>query len=236
MKKIFTLILYVLAGLCANMSFAQSDLEAINPQTVVYGTTDDFLLTTTFDVKNNSASPINVRVRRNIISEIPGTYNYFCWEQCYTPPVSISPTYITIGPGQSVPNFYADYQPMGNAGSSFIEYCFFQDQNQINQTCVTIEFQVSIASAVSNAELGEIGLPQPNPAFDLVRFPYSLNNTAKNASITLFNLVGQQVKQVPLTGQSGMVEINVSDLHSGIYMYSFMSENQMISTGKLIVK
>ncbi len=236
MKKTFTLLLLLLVCLSANISFAQSDLEAIDPQTIVYGTTDDALLTTSFDIKNNSSYTLNVKVRKFIISEVPGTYNYFCWEQCYTPQVYISPTSIPIGPGQSVPNFYADYLPVGNAGSTTVEYCFYDETDFTNQTCVTIEFQVSVASAVKNADLGQIGLPQPNPAYDVVRFQYSLNQSAQHATITLYNLVGQQVKQVPLTAQNGILEINISDLQAGIYMYSFMSASRMISNGKLIVK
>lgn len=236
MRKFSTFFTLAIAVFAAGVAIAQTDLEAIEPQTLVTGTTADALLTEGFDIRNNSSETINVKVRRFVIEEVPGTYNYFCWEQCYTPPVSVSPTSIPIGPGQTVSNFYADYQPMGIPGSSTFEYCFYDESNFSNQTCVTITFDVSVASSTAESERGSVGYAQPNPAFDLVRIPFSLNEIISNANLHLYNMVGQLVKSQNIATSEGFIEFNVSSLPSGLYMYGLMNKGEMISSGKLVVK
>ncbi len=237
MKNIYLFILLIGSSFVSTLAIGQSDLEAIDPQTIVIGTTEDLLLTNGFDIRNNSDGVINVKVRRFILEEVPGTYNYFCWEQCYTPAVSISPTSIPIGAGQSVSNFYADYQPYGNVGTTIVEYCFYDENDFSNQTCVTIEFQVSTASSVEDASVGKIGLPQPNPSSTgIVSFQYELNQPLNSGNITIYNLIGQEVKKHNLVSQEGLATINIGDLNAGLYMYSFINDGKRISTGKLIVR
>jgi hypothetical protein len=225
-----------LAALSASTVFAQPDIEPINPTTIVNGTADEFLLQTSFDIKNNTDQTLYVKVRRNELEIVEGTLNYFCWHQCYTPNTSISPTGIEIAPGESVPNFYADYQPFENEGSSFVEYCFFDDNNTDTETCVTIEFRVGASLSVQEPVHIDLGYPQPNPAVDQTFIPFELKTQNKGASLVIYNLLGSEIKRQAVTGISGNIELQVSDLQSGLYIYSFFNGNELLSSNRLVVR
>lgn len=69
----------------------------------------------------------------------------------------------------------------------------------------------------------------PNPATN--KFTVDLGNDEK-ANIQLFNLVGQQVYNETITGSA---QVNVSNLHSGVYMLK-VNQNGKVTTTKVVVK
>ena len=48
-------------------------------------------------------------------------------------------------------------------------------------------------------------------------------------------MVGKIVKETELTDKKGTAKINVDDLNSGIYFYSFIVDGKAISTKKLVI-
>ena len=232
---LFKLSVLAITLMAAQAGYSQS-LEAIDPQEVVMGTVEDELLQESFDIRNNSEITVFVKVRREEISVVEGTLNYFCWFQCYTPNTSVSPTSLAIAPGQSVPNFYADYQPYGIAGSSFIKYCFYDENNPSDETCVIIEYRVSDVTSVNNAELVSVGNPQPNPASDVTKIPYVLRESNKGAALVVYNILGSEIKRQSVSGTSGTITLDVSDLQSGVYIYSFYNDNRLLASSRLVVR
>lgn len=69
----------------------------------------------------------------------------------------------------------------------------------------------------------------PNPATN--KFTVDLGNDEK-ANIQLFNLVGQMVYSETITGRA---DVNVANLHSGVYMLK-VNQNGKVSTTKVVVK
>lgn len=232
---LFKISILAITLFAAQAGYSQS-LEAIDPQEVVEGTIADELLQESFDIRNNSDITVFVKVRREETSVVEGSLNYFCWYQCYTPSTNVSPTSLAIAPGESVPNFYADYQPMGNAGSSFIKYCFFDENNPSDETCVTVEYRVSDVTAVNEAALVSVGNPQPNPATDFTKIPYVLRENNKGAALVVYNILGSEIKRQSVAGTSGNITLDVSDLQSGVYIYSFYNDNRLLSSSRLVVR
>ena len=232
---LFKISVLAITLLAAQAGYSQS-LEAIDPQLVIEGTVEDELLQESFSIQNNSDITVNVKVRREEISIVEGSLNYFCWFQCYTPNTSVSPTSIAIAPGESVPNFYADYQPYGNAGSSFIKYCFYDENNPSDEICVTIEYRVSLVSSVNNVDLVSIGNPQPNPASDFTQIPYVLRENNKGAALVVYNILGSEIKRQSISGKSGNITLDVSDLQSGVYIYSFYNDNRLLASSRLVIR
>ncbi len=106
MKKIVLTLsaLFVLAGLQA-----QNSLSILTLETDVWGSVETSIMQSIGTIENtNGTAAIAVRAERITIDTVPGTQNYFCWEQCYEPPTSISPTTISLDPGQRMEQFYAD--------------------------------------------------------------------------------------------------------------------------------
>lgn len=225
-----------LIGLLAVSSLNAQSIQTIDAPEVINGTTDDNLVQANFDVKNTSNSTINVGVRRVEDTILEGTVNYFCWIQCYLPHVDESPSPLPIGAGETVSNFYADYEPHGVEGSSFITYCFYDYDNPDDETCVTVEYNISGTSAIDDAEAVVIGSPQPNPAVDRALIPFELKDNNENAKLVVYNILGSEIKTVPVQGTEGTIDLNVSDLQAGLYIYSFYNSNKLLSSSRLVVK
>lgn len=77
----------------------------------------------------------------------------------------------------------------------------------------------------------------PNPSNSEVNFNFGLNEAAKNVSIQITNTIGQVVKNINVGRAQGSVnqKVNVSDLSSGLYIYTIDVDGQKTSN-KLMVK
>lgn len=233
MKNYLSIIL--LSFFIPLLSFSQS-LELIDPEEVVSGTPQNDLLVLNFDVMNTSNIAVDIKVIRNVISEVQGTANYFCWELCYGPGTDLSPTALTIQPGQTVSNFYADYLPNGYQGVTTIEYCFFNVNDPSDEICHTVEFNVSSTTAVDEQEAISLGNARPNPATGNTMIPFKMKGSNQSATLVVYNLVGQEVLNIPVNGMEGVINLDVNSLQSGIYLYTLLNNNAVLSSKKLIVR
>lgn len=102
----------------------------------------------------------------------------------------------------------------------------------------TINPKPWISLRVTCNDCGVVNVPEieknnltvyPNPATN--KFTVDLGNDEK-ANIQLFNLVGQQVYSETITGSA---QVNVSNLHSGVYMLK-VNQNGKVTTTKVVVK
>jgi hypothetical protein len=217
---------------------AQNSLSVLSIDNAVWGSAEVTLMQTVGTVENtNGLGPIAVRAERITIDTIPGTQNYFCWEQCYEPPISISPTTITLDPGQRMDQFYADYKPNGIAGVSTLQYCFYDDTNHADSACVTVRFTASPLGVQDVFRGNQSGISEsyPNPAKTFANINYALNSGWSKAEITVFSMLGSKVKNVNLTGDQGTLKMDVANLPSGMYFYTLSVDGKGISTKKMLV-
>jgi hypothetical protein len=231
-------LLSVFAMMFASALFAQNSLTLPSIDDFVWGSINDNLIQAEGTVENtNGSSPIDVRVERITIDTVPGTQNYFCWEQCYEPPTSISPTAMTINPGQRIEQFYADYKPNGIAGISTLAYCFYDDNNQADSVCVTIRFSASPVG-IQDVFLGNqsgISESYPNPAKSVAKINYALSAGWQHAELKIYSMLGAQFREINLLEDQGTLKLNVSDLPSGMYFYTLMVDDKNIATKKMLV-
>lgn len=79
----------------------------------------------------------------------------------------------------------------------------------------------------------------PNPTSSVINFDMNFENSAKNVTITLTNLVGQPVRTMELGAMTAQVDrretMNVSDLTPGFYFYTIKADNQKL-TDKILIK
>ncbi len=75
----------------------------------------------------------------------------------------------------------------------------------------------------------------PNPASSFVSMKYDVNEYAKSAKIVLFDMLGKEVKQLIIGDKQGVAKINVSDLSSGVYFYSFLVDEKAVVTKKIVI-
>ncbi|AXG69680.1 chaperone of endosialidase [Kordia sp. SMS9] len=76
---------------------------------------------------------------------------------------------------------------------------------------------------------------RPNPFTDQTVINYTLPNNAK-ATISVFDMSGKFVRDYNLSSQKGQVTINSSEIGKGMFIYSLVSNGDIMVTKKMIVK
>jgi uncharacterized membrane protein YciS (DUF1049 family) len=82
----------------------------------------------------------------------------------------------------------------------------------------------------------EISNIYPNPAHDLVKFNYVINDPNMKVKITIRNVLGSVVREEELSHQSRQLEISVNEYTAGMYFYTLSINNQSVITKKFLVK
>jgi hypothetical protein len=242
MKKILLTVLSIFAF--AMMQAGSLELY-FNGAVVAHGSTiqvmgnpADEVIQAIVNVKNTSSAALDVKCKK-LIHEgdtLPLTVNTFCWGLCFPPFIYISQDPVNIQPGETVEEFYGDYNPLNVIGISKVTYVFFDMNNVNDSTAITVEYNASPASVTDLSKGVKFSEAYPNPSTNLVNVDYALTSTISNASIVISNMLGSRVKEIPLTQQSGRIQIPVSGFVNGIYFYSLVGNDQVILTRKFIVK
>lgn len=195
--KIRFISFVLLFSLYSFSSIAQS-LVVSELDSIAVGTVDDFEIVGHATVTNMSDSTITGAVKRidegyNDLTDL----NAFCWLQCYGPNDSVSPTFITLEPGESTTNFsghvYPDASAVPMEGS--IDYVFFDLNNPSDSTLITIKYiATAVATPVKNIEEKTINL-FPNPASELVNFEADFNIKSYEVYLMDGSLLRQSIVQ-----------------------------------------
>src|SRR5687768_16780888 len=246
MKKLY--IAFLLVSL-SGISFAQSTFiistkltpvadmvtaqgTDVTGDTVEFFNSDEYsLITAPLMVVNPNGTTKTIRVRRTILSVISGSSNYFCWDLCYSPGVSVSGTLPVAANDTNVSNFYADYDPLGNSGTTYINYKFYNDGDTTEFASTTVKF-TSGTVGIEDQEL-IISNVYPNPASDFINFDYILGN--HKGKITIADMTGKTVRSAILPEGSTKHSFSLEGLTEGIYIYTFYGDNKAISTRKFII-
>lgn len=219
------------------IGIAQS-LEVENPMFEISGTLENSTLEAHWDVLNTSSSAVSVKLSRELIQEIDGSRNNFCWGvQCYGFGTDVSPQPAIIEPGATESTFHGYYEHQGNLGTTEIKYCFFDEFDDSDEVCITTTFRIEEEIiGVEEFEIkNELGNVSPNPMVGLSSFSYQFNNHSNNNRVVIYNLIGAVVKEFPLIASQGVVILNGQDFETGIYLYSLIVDGQKVSTKRLVV-
>jgi hypothetical protein len=196
--------------------------------------TDDEIVVEMF-VTNNTADPIPVMVKKVETSMVPGTASLFCWGLCFAPSVYVSPDPLTInGNTTNETDFSGHYLPSGIPGMSVIRYVFFDQRNPNDSVCFNTNFQaypLGISGLTGTNALSAY----PNPASSKVTIAFAGMESA-SGKVIIRNLLGENVKEIAVSGTSGKVLFDATDLNSGIYFYSLVINGNAVATKKLVVR
>lgn len=157
-----------------------------------------------------------------------------CYASSSTSPSS--PALLNAGQSISYANndmdaFSGYYDPAETAGVTTVEYCFYDEINPSDRTCVVITYDVgSISSISENHKL--TGKFYPNPTKDVLYFDYFLN---KSADLIFMDVLGNQVISTNLLYPETR-QIDLSELPKGIYFCSLVVDKKVLIHEKIIVK
>lgn len=232
MKKLLLIISCLSIGFS---SFGQG-LEFLNLETKV-GEPSSEDIGNYFTVKNASDQERAIKVYREAVN-MYGQSNWFCWVLCWGDFVSDSPYPITLAPGESTEEFSAHFNPAGMVADDWqMRYCFYDVADSANfQYCTMVNFSTDGPVSVNEADRVKLGNPQPNPATDRIQIPFEVLTSVNRMEIAMYNVLGSEVKREVVFGTEGIIELEVSDLVSGLYIYSLLDDNGILSSGRIVVQ
>lgn len=237
MKKTFVFSSLLLVSY---LGFSQS-VELVNPVTNVEATaatlTGSGEMVAEWPVTNITSGAVPIKARREIISEIAGSQNYFCWGVCYDVNTNVSVLSQTIQAQDTNFTFYAHYKPLGNIGQTDINYCFFNTSNTTDAACHTVHycFECTVDVAELKPQLLSLDLQGANPIHGLTMMNYQLPTGQNQGKLVIFDLAGNLVKSAVVKGNAGSVILASEDFVAGIYLIQVQSGKE-VSSIKIVVE
>jgi len=233
MKKILQLsfILFLAATLKSN-----GQAVHLTPGNLYY--TGDFnsVIDAHVTVDNQSANTINVWAERTVNNLATGHKSNFCWAGlCYSFSTTVSTNPDTIAPFSSDVFFRGDLNPFGNVGVSTVCYNFYNNLDHTDSASICFTYDMTTGINDPGNNVSAISVPQPNPADHMTTIAYNLTGNNKDYEIAIYNILGNLVKRVAFPYKTGAIMISTSELKSGVYFYSLVSGNKVLSTSKLVV-
>ena len=195
-------------------------------------------------VKNISVDSINVICQKTNITLPLGmpvwAGSSYCFAGTCYPTSSTNPSSSAIlasGQAFSFDNNDTDahsgyFNTGGISGLASVEYCFFDENNPSDETCVVITYNISAPTAMDDYQpFTKLGDFYPNPTSEMVYFTFNGNA----ATLKLIDILGNNVKEI-LLSQEGIQKLDLSDMNKGIYFGNLIVNNEVVSIKKLIIK
>lgn len=238
-KSILTLMLLAAIGYVSAQSLqfelngtVFNDGDAIECTNVVYG---EYLQE--MQIHNLTSNDLNVIVEKEIVEDLEGTMNFFCWGQCFSPDVFVSPNPVTVAAN----SLNADTDPLSfhamfddNVfGYVVVRYYSYDERHPDDRASIIVKFHKSGEGIDSYLRPMLMSQAYPNPASSLVNFDYDFNG---NLTAVVYNIVGQEVLRQDLNASSGQMSFSVADLNDGIYFCTMMVNGRAYTTRKFVVK
>jgi len=245
MKNIFLFLLlialFVFQGYSQSLVLKDKDGNDItNGNFTVNGIPSASVLKAEIFLHNALEEDIDVWAKKIEIEIVPYTFNTFCWvNHCYTPQVFESEGALSLDAGATslATDFYGEYYPEGNSGTSVVKYEFFSRNESFETVSVTVSYSAVDATSASMPRLNQVRIsdPRPNPARDFTVFDYNLPFDTRSARLVIRNLTGTIVMEAPMDPSGSRIRIETTSLNNGVYLYSFVVNEQVILTRKLII-
>lgn len=210
-----------------DVSNATLNLSGEDPQLII--DTELHLINT-----SNHAVDILMKKRYNYIVE--GSDTYFCLSLCYPATVFQSTQAVNLcggctlegGDGLSV-----HFRPRGFYGQSQVVYTLWPVGSEADSVTLTLNYTI-----------GQINAPEysamqtsvyPNPASTSVSFEHPFKSS-RNNFVVISNMLGSEVKRLPISNPQTKNTLSVADLMPGVYFYTIYDGGVAVRTNRLIIK
>jgi hypothetical protein len=109
-----------------------------------------------------------------------------------------------------------------------------EQQQQIDELEQTIIKLTQTPNSLISKGIGMLGQNHPNPVKDGTNIQYKIPQGSNLAQLLITDTFGRQIKTIQLTA-SGVVNVDVTSLASGVYYYALIIDNKTIQTRKMNV-
>lgn len=244
MKKLFfTLALLVSVFALAAQSYTVTEKETGNvvengANYYVYGdgVATGGELNIEFDVTANE----NVRLigEKVEVQVVENTQNYFCWGNCFLSTIYVSDP-VSLEEGQmevfSMHYMYDNVIEDVAGLEQIMQYYLYPANNPDDKFVINVIFKYSLDGVEDISSIGEFSNAYPMPASDVVNFDYNFASSVNSAMVAVYNMMGQEVLRSDISGMSGKLSLNVSDLADGVYFYSLVVNGKVEKSSKLAI-
>lgn len=251
MLKRYASFLLVLTGIHVQaqvpsfMELRDSDGSLVNGQFLtVIGGSNEFSLYKAVSATLTGGAPRVVNVRRYEVDVQPGTFNYFCWGQCYAPReagqtaiwTASAQDALLLEPGQTANNFSAYHMPSGLVGNSTYRYVWFDTALPTDSVWCDIQFRaidnVGVEELRATANLGVY--PNPSRGGD-VQFSLQLRNVDQALDLVVFNALGERVRTITVRPDQLNARLGSDLLAEGLYFASLLRGGTTLATQRFVV-
>ena len=188
-------------------------------------------------IRNLTSQDWNVLVKKEVIEDLEGVSNYFCWGLCFGPDTYVSPNPVAV-PANSITavgalSFHAMFEE-NVFGKVQVKYSAYDERHPEDAVTINVVFHKS-GEGVHEVAAVRFGQAYPNPASSVVNFDYNVN-ASDRASVSVYNLLGQEVMNLPINTLQDRLSISVADLNNGIYFCNLFVNGSAVKTEKFVVK
>ena len=188
-------------------------------------------------LRNLTSGDLEVIVEKEVVEDLEGAINFFCWGSCFGPDTYVSPRPVTIAAdaltNEEALSFHVLFDE-GVYGKVKMKYSAYDESNPSQRVTINVVFRRS-GVGVQETNAVRFGQAYPNPASSVVNFDYNLN-VGDKVSVAIYNLLGQEVMKQQMNGMQGRLSISVADLNDGIYFCNLFVNGCAVKTEKFVVK
>lgn len=188
-------------------------------------------------IRNLTDQDLNVMIEKEVIADLEGVINYFCWGLCFGPDVTVSPNPVTVAANSVTSTGALSFHAMFEEnvyGKIEVKYSAYDERHPEDRVTINVVFHKSGESVADNT-LPMMSFAYPNPASSTVNFDYTLP-ASSHALAVVYNIVGQEVMRQELDAFEGRLTLSVNDLQDGIYFCNLTQNGQTVTTTKFVVK
>lgn len=235
MKKTYLFLALLVSVVFANaqvFNLYYEDEPFSNELTVALDPTSGLAMTFIY-MENTTAEDVTFRIHKNITQIPTGNSMLMCFgENCLDTDIS---GFQTVAAGEMFTHFDVLYTFSNEVNASAIFTILDADSNALQTFTLNYVNEESLINDVKDVPLHLTAAPIP--ASTNTTISYSIPEKYTSARIIVKNTLGSVVKAMNVpTGKSGKVNMDVSNLNSGVYFYSIIADGQTLSTKKLVVK
>ena len=238
-KTIFTLMFLAVTGWVSAQSLrfeweghAYSDGETIECTNDEYEV-GEFIQH--MQIRNLTSGNLNVIVEKEVVENLEGAMNWYCWGLCFAPDTYVSYPVLVAANSLNTDDlsFHVLYEePV--FGKVMMKYSAYDENHPSDRVTINVVFNKSDVG-VYEATAVHFGQAYPNPASSVVSFDYNIN-AGDRAYVSIYNLLGQEVKTQQVNGVQTRLSVSVTDLNEGIYFCKLFVNGCAVTTEKFVVK
>ena len=237
-KSIFTLMLLAVMGYVSAQSLRfELDGNVYSEGETIVCTNDEYgygEYIQHMQLRNLTSDDLSVIVEKEVVEDLEGTMNFFCWGQCFSSTVFVSNP-VTVA-ANSLNTDDLSFHTLFDEpvfGKVQVKYSAYDERHPNERITINVVFHKS-GEGLNDTHAVYFGKPYPNPSSSTVSFDYNLSGS--NATAVIYNLVGQEVMRQEINTFEEKMSLSVAELNDGIYFCSVMRNGQTFATVKFVVK